>query len=126
MDCLCVLCWLEWFRHWMWQGVLALNVTIPGLGKRFMLTKTLEWNLHWCILDAMLDDNFCIREDFKHDAPRLQRRFRHAARAFSFASLMSLAGMTAPYPTVLAFKILGKDTKDLMAKSKVWRMGGQC
>ncbi len=60
--------------------MLALNVTIPGLGKRFMLTKTLEWNLHWCILDAMLDDNFCIKEDFKHDAPKLQRRFRHAAR----------------------------------------------
>ncbi|EIE20298.1 APG9-domain-containing protein [Coccomyxa subellipsoidea C-169] len=63
------------------KGVLALNVTIPGLGKRFMLTKTLEWNLHWCILDAMLDDNFCIKEDFKHDAPKLQRRFRRVAVA---------------------------------------------
>lgn len=65
-----------------------MNVTIPGLGKRFMLTKTLEWNLHWCILDAMLDDNFCIKEDFKHDVPKLQRRFRHAAH-LSHALLLS-------------------------------------
>lgn len=59
------------------QGVLALNVSMPGLGKRFMLTKTLEWNLHWCILDAMLDHNFRIKEEFKHDVTRLQRRFRY-------------------------------------------------
>ena len=42
-----------------------------------MLTKTLEWNLHWCILDAMLDHNFRIKEEFKHDVTRLQRRFRY-------------------------------------------------
>ena len=59
-----------------WQGVLALNVSVPGLGKRFMLTKTLEWNLQWCILDAMLDEHFCIKPAFKHDTLRLQRRFR--------------------------------------------------
>ena len=56
--------------------MLALNVSMPGLGKRFMLTKTLEWNLHWCLLDTMLDANFQIKEDFTHDVARLQRRFR--------------------------------------------------
>ena len=29
------------------RGVLALHVPVPGLRKRLMLTKTLEWNLHW-------------------------------------------------------------------------------
>ena len=58
------------------QGVLALNVSIPGLGKRFMLTRTLEWNLYWCILDPMLGPDFHIKEEFKHDIARLQRRFR--------------------------------------------------
>ena len=53
----------------------------PGLGKRFMLTKTLEWNLQWCILDAMLDEHFRIKPAFKHDAARLQRRFRCAAHS---------------------------------------------
>ena len=60
----------------MAQGVLALNVSVPGLGKRFMLTKTLEWNLNWCLLDTMLDHNFQIKEDFTHDIARLQWRFR--------------------------------------------------
>lgn len=60
----------------MVQGVLALNVSVPGLGKRFMLTKTLEWNLNWCLLDTMLDHNFQIKEDFTHDIARLQWRFR--------------------------------------------------
>ncbi len=58
------------------QGVLALNVSVPGLGKRFMLTKTLEWNLNWCLLDTMLDHNFQIKEEFTHDVKRLQWRFR--------------------------------------------------
>jgi len=30
------------------RGVLALHVPVPGLRKRLMLTKTLEWNLQWC------------------------------------------------------------------------------
>lgn len=29
------------------QGVLALNVPVPGLRRHFLLTKTLEWNLYW-------------------------------------------------------------------------------
>ena len=29
------------------RGVLALHVPVPCLRKRLMLTKTLEWNLHW-------------------------------------------------------------------------------
>ena len=61
---------------WVVQGVLALNVSVPGLGKRFMLTKTLEWNLNWCLLDTMLDHNFQIKEEFTHDVKRLQWRFR--------------------------------------------------
>ena len=47
------------------QGVLALNVPLPGLRKRVMLTKLMEWNLRYCILDAMFDKNFLIKHDFK-------------------------------------------------------------
>lgn len=46
------------------QGVLALNVPLLGLRRRFMLTKTLEWNLYWALLDAMFDEHFQIRADF--------------------------------------------------------------
>lgn len=31
------------------QGVLALNVPVPGLRRYFLLTKTLEWNLYWWV-----------------------------------------------------------------------------
>ena len=38
-----------------------------------MLTKTLEWNLRWCILDHMFDDRFRIRPEFL-DVAALRRR----------------------------------------------------
>ena len=39
-----------------------------------MMTKTLEWNLHVCILDAMFDRQFRIRQSFTQDSRGLQRR----------------------------------------------------
>lgn len=31
------------------QGVLALNVPVPGFRRHLLLTKTLEWNLYWWV-----------------------------------------------------------------------------
>ncbi|GLI70528.1 hypothetical protein VaNZ11_015443 [Volvox africanus] len=45
-----------------------------------MLTKTLEWNLRWCILDYMFDDQFRIRPGFS-DVAALKRRLRLVAAA---------------------------------------------
>ncbi len=60
------------------KGVLALHVGTPcfGLRKKFMLTKTLEWNLHWCLLDCMFGEDFRLKPAFLQDAKALQRRFR--------------------------------------------------
>lgn len=60
------------------KGVLALHVGTPclGLRKKFMLTKTLEWNLHWCLLDCMFGEDFRLKPAFLEDAKALQRRFR--------------------------------------------------
>ena len=60
------------------KGVLALHVGTPcfGLRKRFMLTKTLEWNLHWCLLDCMFGEDFRLKPAFLQDAKALQKRFR--------------------------------------------------
>lgn len=58
------------------RGVLALNVPIWPLRRRFMMTKTLEWNLHWCILECMFDEHFKVRPDFVNDPDALRRRFR--------------------------------------------------
>jgi hypothetical protein len=43
-----------------------LGLYVKGLGpfggRRFMLTKTLEWNLYLCILDPMFDEHFHIKQ----------------------------------------------------------------
>ena len=40
------------------------------------LTKTLEWNLHWTMLNHMFDvPTFQLRPEFLNDVPALQRRF---------------------------------------------------
>lgn len=68
------------------KGVLALHVGTPclGLRKKFMLTKTLEWNLHWCLLDCMFGEDFRLKPAFLNDARALQRRFRLACTPLCF------------------------------------------
>jgi autophagy-related protein 9 len=64
------------------RGVLALHVPLPGMRRRrFMLTKTLEWNLQWAILDHMFDEHFTLRPAFLDDPAALQRRLRALAAA---------------------------------------------
>ena len=73
-------------------GVLALHV--PALGgplarcglaprrRRFVLTKTLEWNLRWAVLDPMWDEGGAfIREEWLRDEAGLKRRLRLLAAA---------------------------------------------
>lgn len=57
------------------KGVLRLAAPLPGLRRRPMLTKTLEWNLRWGVLDHMFDEaTFTLRQDFIADEARLRRR----------------------------------------------------
>ena len=61
------------------KGVLALNVPLPALRGHFMLTKTLEWNLRWCVLDSMFDDrHFRVARGFVNDPEALRQRFKCA------------------------------------------------
>lgn len=61
------------------KGVLALNIPLPGLRRHLVLTKTLEWNVYWCVLDAMFDDRFTVKQTFLRDKSALQRRFKTMA-----------------------------------------------
>ncbi|KAG1681142.1 hypothetical protein FOA52_015585 [Chlamydomonas sp. UWO 241] len=68
------------------KGVVSPYLPLPrwlGLGRRrAMLTKTLEWNLRWAMLDRMFDERtFCVRRDFLADPSKLQARLRTAAAA---------------------------------------------
>jgi autophagy-related protein 9 len=64
-------------------GVLALHVPAGplsrwGMGvRRFVLTKTLEWNLYWAVLDPMWDDDgVLLRKEWLDDEAGLRRRLR--------------------------------------------------
>ena len=57
------------------KGVLALHLPFPGFRRRVQLTKTMEWNIYWCVLEFMFDRNFKVRREF-HDVETLQKRFR--------------------------------------------------
>lgn len=61
------------------RGVLALNIPIPGMRRHVLLTKTLEWNLYWCILDPMFDDAFRVKQSFLRDPEALRQRLRTVA-----------------------------------------------
>ncbi|KAJ3046056.1 autophagy protein atg9 [Rhizophlyctis rosea] len=58
-----------------------LNLTVPVLGKRQMLTKIMEWNLSFCILSYVFDEKGHVRKRFLKDVNRtrlingLQKRF---------------------------------------------------
>ena len=62
------------------RGVLALHLPLPRLHPHVLLTKTVEWNLRWCVLDPMFDDStFKINQAFVKDVSALQKRFRAMA-----------------------------------------------
>ena len=61
------------------RGVVSPRLPLPrmlGMGcGRALLTKTMEWNLRWCVLDHMLDERtFRLRPDFLNCPERLQTR----------------------------------------------------
>lgn len=69
------------------KDVLDLTIPLPFLKKKQFLSRTLELNLHYCILDFVFDNKDQIRPLLLKDTHRrtlslaLQRRFRFAGLA---------------------------------------------
>lgn len=61
------------------KGVLILNLPVPGFRRRYLLTKTLEWNILRCVMDSMFDENFQVKEKFQANPEALKKRFRRMA-----------------------------------------------
>ncbi|CAG8485627.1 16685_t:CDS:10 [Acaulospora morrowiae] len=63
------------------KDVLNLTIPIPFFKKRNMLTKTLEWNLSFCVQNYVFNDHGQVRKRFIKDVQRtkliqgLRRRF---------------------------------------------------
>ncbi|KAJ3197095.1 autophagy protein atg9 [Irineochytrium annulatum] len=49
-----------------------LDLTLPFLGKRQMLTKIIEWNLSFCILSYVFDENGSVRKRFLKNGHRVR------------------------------------------------------
>eukprot|EP00276_Gloeochaete_wittrockiana_P000285 CAMPEP_0184674590 /NCGR_PEP_ID=MMETSP0308-20130426/87260_1 /TAXON_ID=38269 /ORGANISM="Gloeochaete witrockiana, Strain SAG 46.84" /LENGTH=612 /DNA_ID=CAMNT_0027122211 /DNA_START=606 /DNA_END=2444 /DNA_ORIENTATION=+ len=74
---------------------LHIPLPIPWINRHMVLTKTLEWNLYFCILNHMFDDHFRLRKEFLSDVNRLRNRFVVMA-AINFALM----------PFILIFMIM--------------------
>jgi len=58
------------------KEVIDLHLPVPGLSKRPMLTKMMEWNLNYCVMSHIFDPNtFTVRSRFIADPGALKRRF---------------------------------------------------
>lgn len=53
----------------------VLDLRLPCCGCAAPFTKSLEWNLHWTLLNHMFSRNFRLRPQFLTDVTALQRRF---------------------------------------------------
>jgi len=80
------------------MDVLGLGVNLPGGHRHVFMTKTLEWNLYWTILDQMFDDNFTVRHSFLNDEGALRQRLGRVA-----AINILLSPFTAIFMTIYFF-----------------------
>jgi len=86
------------------KDILDLSVPIPFLGKKQLLTRTLEWTLVFGILDFVFDDRGQVNQEFLKAARRghLSQKLRSR---FLFAGFMNLllAPFVACYLVVVYF-----------------------
>ncbi|GBC07958.1 hypothetical protein RclHR1_07800011 [Rhizophagus clarus] len=52
------------------KDLLNLTIPIPLLRKKNFLTKTMEWNLNWCVMNYVFNDHGQIRKRFIKDVQR--------------------------------------------------------
>ncbi|POG80356.1 autophagy protein Apg9-domain-containing protein [Rhizophagus irregularis DAOM 181602=DAOM 197198] len=52
------------------KDLLNLTIPIPFLRKQNFLTKTMEWNLNWCVMNYVFNDHGQIRKRFIKDVQR--------------------------------------------------------
>ena len=66
----------NYFMAMINKDVIDLRLPCPGFSHNPILTKTMEWNLNYCIMSNMFDPtSFTVRERFVSDPAALSRRF---------------------------------------------------
>jgi autophagy-related protein 9 len=82
------------------KETLDLTLPIPLLGDRQLFSRTLEWNLHFCVLDFLFNENGQIRQLFLKTSHRRQLSTALKHR-FMFAAFMNV--MCAPVIVLYMF-----------------------
>lgn len=49
------------------KDILNISISLPFIRHKKILTKTLEWNLSYCILGLIFDENFSLKKSFSKD-----------------------------------------------------------
>ncbi|KAJ3416829.1 autophagy protein atg9 [Chytridiales sp. JEL 0842] len=75
-----------------------LDLKIPYLGDRQMFTKIMEWNLSFCILSYIFDENGTVRKRFLRRGSRV-RLVAGLKKRFAMMALLNL--MFAPFLMIL-------------------------
>lgn len=71
------------------KDILNLSIPLPLLKDRPFLTKTLEWNLSFCLLGFLFDDQGQVRRHFTRDAHR-QQLIEGLRRRFIFMGFINM------------------------------------
>ncbi|CAG8557548.1 8765_t:CDS:10 [Paraglomus occultum] len=76
------------------KDLLNLSIPFPFLREKQILTKTLEWNLNFCIIDYVFNNRGQVRKRFVKDVQR-EHLIRGLRRRFIFMGLMNQ--LAAPF-----------------------------
>ncbi|CAG8457232.1 14145_t:CDS:10 [Funneliformis caledonium] len=56
------------------KNILNLTIPIPFLRKQNFLTKTMEWNLNWCVMNYVFNDHGEVRKQFVKNVKDAERK----------------------------------------------------
>jgi len=93
------------------KDVLDISLPIPFLGNKQLFSKTLEWNINFCVMDIVFNNEGQVRQLFLKDSHRkelidmLQRRFIFAGYMNAVCAPFLAFYLTAFY--ILRFFIVG-------------------
>lgn len=82
------------------KEILDFTLPVPFLRNRQLFTRTLEWNINWCIMDFVFNDRGQIRPTFIRDTHRKELS-EELRRRFIFAGTANL--LIAPFLIIFFF-----------------------
>ena len=87
------------------KEILDTTVEIPFLGSRQLFSETIEWNVNFCVMDLVFNDQGQVKQLFLKDTHRQELIDTLKAR-FLFAGFMNVLSIPILIPYLLSFFFL--------------------